>query len=67
MEIAKQCTEIILHDKSETETLLLWKALFIQATKHENVFFEEMLSNIAYSLLLSTFLIIKLKKEKSLM
>jgi AraC-like DNA-binding protein/mannose-6-phosphate isomerase-like protein (cupin superfamily) len=53
MEIAKQCTEIFLHDKSKTETTLLWKALLIQATKHEKVFFEEMLSNIAYSLIVS--------------
>ncbi len=53
MERAKQCTEIILHDKFETETVLLWKALLIQATKRGNVLFEEILSNIAYSLIVS--------------
>ncbi|MED3726180.1 AraC family transcriptional regulator [Priestia filamentosa] len=53
METAKQCTEILLHNKSEIETALLWKALLIQATKHKNAFSEEMLSNIAYSLIVS--------------
>lgn len=53
METAKQCTEVILHNKDEIETALLWKSLLIQATKRQNEFFEEMLSTIAYSLILS--------------
>jgi AraC family transcriptional regulator, arabinose operon regulatory protein len=51
METAKQCSEVILHHIDETA--LLWKSLLIQATKRQNEFFEEMLSNIAYSLILS--------------
>jgi AraC family transcriptional regulator, arabinose operon regulatory protein len=51
METAKQCSEVILHDIDETA--FLWKSLLIQATKRQNEFFEEMLSNIAYSLILS--------------
>lgn len=53
METAKQCTEILLYDKDEMETALLWKALLIQATKRNNEFFEEMLSHIGYSLIIS--------------
>jgi YesN/AraC family two-component response regulator len=53
MDTAKQCSEVILHDIDEMETALLWKSLLIQATKRQNEFFEEMLSNIAYSLILS--------------
>ncbi|MDQ0199385.1 AraC family transcriptional regulator [Neobacillus ginsengisoli] len=53
METAKLCTEIILHDQYEMETALLWKSLLIQATKRNNEFFEEMLSTIASSLIIS--------------
>jgi YesN/AraC family two-component response regulator len=53
METAKQSTEVILHDKDEMETALLWKSLLIQATKRQNEFFEEILSSLAYSLILS--------------
>ncbi|WP_299833749.1 helix-turn-helix domain-containing protein [uncultured Metabacillus sp.] len=53
MENAKQCNEIILHDTHDMETALLWKSLLIQATKPKNEFFEDMLSTIAYSLILS--------------
>ncbi|ETI69920.1 AraC family transcriptional regulator [Neobacillus vireti] len=53
VETAKQCTEIVVHGKDEIETALLWKSLLIQATKRNNEFFEEVLSNIAYSLIIS--------------
>ncbi|UOF90961.1 AraC family transcriptional regulator [Fodinisporobacter ferrooxydans] len=53
MEIAKQCPVIVIQEKDDTPTTLLWKSLLIQASYRKHAFFEEMLSNIAYSLIIS--------------
>ncbi len=53
MEEAKQYSEVIIDVKDDTTAALLWKSLLIQATKSEQAFFEEMLTNLAYSLILS--------------
>ncbi|MDM5336199.1 AraC family transcriptional regulator [Fictibacillus enclensis] len=53
METAKQSSNIILYDVEETETALLWRSLLLRATNRHNEFFEEMLSNTAYGLILS--------------
>lgn len=53
IESAKKCASVVLHNNSDTETSFLWKSLLIQATKHKHEFFEEMLVNIAGSLLIS--------------
>jgi AraC family transcriptional regulator, arabinose operon regulatory protein len=53
MEEAKQCSEVIMDVKDDTTPALLWKSLLIQASKSEQAFFEEMLTNLAYSLILS--------------
>lgn len=53
MESAEKCEKIVLYNDSETETELLWKSLLIQATRHKQHFFEEMLTNIAGSLIIS--------------
>ncbi|WP_421155099.1 AraC family transcriptional regulator [Peribacillus simplex] len=55
MEETKQCPEVIMNLKEDKDTMaaLIWKSLLIQATKTEQAFFEEMLKNLAYSLILS--------------
>jgi AraC-like DNA-binding protein/mannose-6-phosphate isomerase-like protein (cupin superfamily) len=53
IEAAKQSPLVVLHDSDDIPATLLWKSLLIQATKREHVFFEEMLSNMAYSLIIS--------------
>lgn len=53
MEEAKQCSDVIIDVKDDTTAALLWKSLLIQAVKPEQAFFEEMLTNLAYSLILS--------------
>lgn len=53
MEEAKQCSEVIFHVKDDTTIPLIWKSLLIQATKPKNACFEEILRNLAHSLILS--------------
>jgi AraC-like DNA-binding protein/mannose-6-phosphate isomerase-like protein (cupin superfamily) len=53
MEEAKRCSEVIIDVKDDLIAALLWKSLLIQATKTKQAFFEEMLTNLAYSLILS--------------
>ncbi|WP_308162240.1 AraC family ligand binding domain-containing protein [Bacillus sp. ISL-18] len=53
MEGAKQQEVVVLHHSDDIPTTLLWKSLLIQATMKEHSFFEEMLSSMAHSLILS--------------
>lgn len=53
MEEAKQCSEIWREVAEENTTTLLWKSLMVQATKKEHAYFEPLLTNIAFSLILS--------------
>jgi AraC-like DNA-binding protein/mannose-6-phosphate isomerase-like protein (cupin superfamily) len=53
MEEFKRCSEVIIDVKDDSTAALLWKSLLIQATKTKQAFFEEMLTNLAYSLILS--------------
>ncbi|MFD2215498.1 AraC family transcriptional regulator [Metabacillus endolithicus] len=52
MDDVRNCNEIIIDVNNETPALL-WKSLLIQSTKSEQAFFEEMIPNLAYSLILS--------------
>lgn len=53
IEEAKQCSEVVIDVKDDTAAPLMWKSLLIQAAKSESAFFEEILSNLAHSLILS--------------
>jgi AraC-like DNA-binding protein/mannose-6-phosphate isomerase-like protein (cupin superfamily) len=53
MEEAAHCSEVIIDIKDDTTAALLWKSLLIQATKSDQAFFTEILTNLAYSLILS--------------
>lgn len=53
MEAVKQQQVVVLHHSDDIPTTLLWKSLLIQATMKEHSFFEEMLSSMAQSLILS--------------
>lgn len=53
IETAKQSPLVVLHDHDDIPATLLWKSLLIHATKREHPFFEEMISNMAYSLIIS--------------
>lgn len=53
IEAAKQQQMVVLHHSDDIPTTLLWKSLLIQATMKEHSFFEEMLSSMAHSLILS--------------
>jgi AraC-like DNA-binding protein/mannose-6-phosphate isomerase-like protein (cupin superfamily) len=52
MEEAKHCCELIF-DVKDTTAPLLWKSLLIQASKPEQAFFEEIITHLVYSLILS--------------
>ncbi|MED3881767.1 AraC family transcriptional regulator [Priestia megaterium] len=53
IEEAKQCPEVVIDVKEDEAAPLMWKSLLIQATKSESALFEEILSNLAHSLILS--------------
>lgn len=50
MEEAKRCSKVVINEKDDNETLLLWQSLLIQ--KREHAFFNEILTNLASSLIL---------------
>ncbi|PGK31695.1 AraC family transcriptional regulator [Priestia megaterium] len=52
IEEVKQCSEVVIDVKEDEAVPLMWKSLLIQATKSESVFLEEILSNLAHSLIL---------------
>ncbi|SDI40218.1 AraC family transcriptional regulator [Alteribacillus bidgolensis] len=70
IEDAKQCPKVIVQINEEYIAAMLWKSLFIQATKAEHPFFEETLTNLAGNLIISlleTFVPLSQKgKQKSL-
>lgn len=53
MKEAKQCSDVTKYLKDDSTTALLWKSLLVQATKTEQAFYQELLTNLAYSLVLS--------------
>ncbi|MBK5458508.1 helix-turn-helix transcriptional regulator [Peribacillus sp. TH27] len=53
IEEAKKCSEVVIDVKEDTIAPLIWKSLLIQATKTEHTSFEGILTNLAYSLILS--------------
>lgn len=53
MEEARQCSRVVIAVTDDATAALLWKSLLIQAIKTEQAFFEDMLTNIASSLILS--------------
>ncbi|MBO1513439.1 AraC family transcriptional regulator [Metabacillus bambusae] len=53
MEQIEECTEIIIDVEEGASFSLLWESLLSQASKNDHPFFEEILMNIAYSLILS--------------
>ncbi|GAA3317575.1 hypothetical protein GCM10020331_016860 [Ectobacillus funiculus] len=50
---ARKCSKVIAPVSDDTIAVLLWKSLLIQTTNSEQLFYEEMLTNLAYSLILS--------------
>ncbi|MEN3772999.1 AraC family transcriptional regulator [Priestia megaterium] len=50
---AKQCSDVVIDVKDDTAAPLMWKSLLLQAAKSESALFEEILSNLAHSLILS--------------
>lgn len=52
MEEAKRCSNVMIHVNEDTIAATLWKSLLIQATKPKHAFFEDLLTNLAYSLIL---------------
>jgi YesN/AraC family two-component response regulator len=53
MEQIEECTEIIIDVEERASFSLLWESLLSQASKNDHPFFEEILMNIANSLILS--------------
>lgn len=53
MEQIKECTEFLIEVEEEASFVLLWESLLFHASKKDHLFFEEILLNTAYSLLLS--------------
>jgi AraC family transcriptional regulator, arabinose operon regulatory protein len=53
MEEAKQCSEAVMHVNDDTVVPLIWKSLLIQAAKTKHACFEDILINLAHSLILS--------------
>ncbi|MBE5103441.1 AraC family transcriptional regulator [Priestia aryabhattai] len=53
IEEAKQCSEVVIDVKEDEAASLMWKSLLIQAAKSESALFEEILSSLAHSLILS--------------
>jgi AraC family transcriptional regulator, arabinose operon regulatory protein len=53
IEAARKSSVVVLQNKDDTPTTLLWKSLLIQASNRERAFFEQMLSSTASSLILS--------------
>jgi YesN/AraC family two-component response regulator len=53
MEQIEECTEIIIDVEVGASFLLLWESLLSQASQNDHPFFEEILMNIANSLILS--------------
>ncbi|RBW68561.1 AraC family transcriptional regulator [Bacillus taeanensis] len=53
MKEAEQCSEIVINVEEESTAALLWKSLLIESKKNEKAFFEEMLTNLSYSLIVS--------------
>ncbi|PLR87763.1 MULTISPECIES: AraC family transcriptional regulator [Bacillus] len=53
MEEAKTCSRVSIEVKDDTTAALLWKSMLIQSTKFEHIFFEEILNNLAFSLIAS--------------
>ncbi len=53
IEKAKKCVNIVQHVKRDCIAVPLWQSLLIQATKPKQPFFQESVSSLAYSLILS--------------
>ncbi|MFD1064937.1 AraC family transcriptional regulator [Oceanobacillus locisalsi] len=53
MEKVKRCQQSVIEMQEDTSANLLWRALLIEAMKPKNDFTENMLSNIAASLIIS--------------
>ncbi|OAS89265.1 MULTISPECIES: AraC family transcriptional regulator [Metabacillus] len=53
MEQIEECTEIIIDVEERASFSLLWESLLSQASQNDHPFFEEILMNIANSLILS--------------
>ncbi|MBD1383382.1 AraC family transcriptional regulator [Metabacillus arenae] len=53
MDKIKECNEIMIDVEEEATFSLLWESLLVQASKNEHSFFEEILKNTSYSLILS--------------
>lgn len=53
MEQIEECTEIMVDVDKDASLVLLWESLLSQASKNDHPFFEEILTNTAYSLILS--------------
>ncbi|MEC0181546.1 AraC family transcriptional regulator [Paenibacillus peoriae] len=49
----RKCSKVVVPVSDDTVSTLLWKSLLLQTTKSGQVFYEEMLTNLAYSLILS--------------
>ncbi len=53
IEEAKRCSEVVIDVKEDGTAPFIWKSLLNHVTKSEDAFFEEILINLAHSLLLS--------------
>lgn len=53
IEEAKRCSEVVIDVKEDGTAPFIWKSLLNHAAKGEDAFFEEILTNLAHSLLLS--------------
>ncbi|MED3940349.1 AraC family transcriptional regulator [Priestia megaterium] len=53
IEEAKRCSEVVIDVKEDGTAPLIWKSLLNHAIKSEDAFFEEILTNLAHSLILS--------------
>jgi AraC family transcriptional regulator, arabinose operon regulatory protein len=52
-ETVKKNQVVVLNEKEETTTTLLWKSLLIQALRYKEAFSGDLLNSMAYSLILS--------------
>lgn len=50
---ARACSKVVAAVNDDTIAVSLWKSLLLQTTNSEQILYEEMLSNLAYSLILS--------------
>ncbi|MEJ9226081.1 AraC family transcriptional regulator [Priestia aryabhattai] len=53
IEEAKRCSKVVIDVKEDGTAPFIWKFLLNHAAKGEDVFFEEILTNLAHSLILS--------------